>query len=144
MSALTHTLRIRTTGWQRRPSLVELESIASEINYRAQGRRMIGQIDVPGDGKMRLDKASHLVLPTARVRGSAIMVEIEILEQNSPGRAVAAFIKSGLAIQGNLRGNVSRLGSATVFSIDIDLDPNPEETVLDDIVDALEASDIQG
>jgi len=105
---------------------------------------MIGQIDVPADGKMRLDKASHIVLPTARVRGSTILVEIEVLEQNSPGRTVAAFIKSGVAIQGTLRGNVSGLGVATVFAIDIDLDPNPEETVLDDIVDALEASDAQG
>jgi len=143
MAPLTHKIRIRTDRWGKSLTLSQLEAVVAQINERAQNRRMIGQIDGGSyDGKMRLAYASHVVLPTARLRGSSILVDVEIMIDNPPGRTVAAFIKAGLQISGTLRGLGPRAGGMLVTSVDINLSStNPEETVLDDIVDALEVSD---
>ena len=122
MSALTHNLRIRTAHWRRPPSLEELGAIASQINDRAQGRRMLGQISGNGDGKMRIRTASHIVLPTARVRGSSILVDIEVIEESSQGRTVAAFFRSGVNIRGVIRGHTGGLGGIWVAGVDVELD----------------------
>jgi hypothetical protein len=144
MAVLVHRIRIRTYTWRQGPTLQQLQAVADQINERAQDRRMIGQIYGAGinDGKTRLRHASHIVLPTARVRGSSILVEIEIVTDSSFGRTVAAFIDAGLQISGCLRGVGSSPEDFRVNTIDIDLSStNPEETILDDIVDALEVSD---
>lgn len=144
MAGLVHKIRIRTSHWRQRPSLRHLQSIADQINERAQDKRLIGQIAGVGlnDGRSRIRQASHFVLPTARVRGSSIVVDVEIVTDNSPGRTVAALINSGVPIQGTLRCVMSDLDDIRVSGVDIDLShAPPEDTVLDDIVDALEASD---
>ena len=144
MAALIHKLRIRTCNWRQTPTLQQLESIAAQINERAQDRRMIGQISGVGlnDRECRIRHASHIVMPTASVRGSSILVDIEILEQSNQGRTLAAFIKSGIPIQGELRGVMSDLADLRVTGVDVALSQqNLQETVLDDIVDALEVSD---
>ena len=143
MPPIIHKIRIRTDRWGKSLTLPQLEAVVAQINDRAQGRRMIGQIDGGSyDGKMRLAYASHVVLPTARIRGSSILVDVELMTDNAPGRTVAAFIKAGLQTSGTLRGLGPRPGGILVTSIDIDQSTtNPEETVLDDIVEALEVSD---
>jgi hypothetical protein len=144
MSALVHRIRVRTSNWAQNLSLQQLESLANQINDKAQGRRMLGQISGVGlnDGKTRIHLASHVVLPTARVRGSSILVDIEVIAESGQGRTVAAFIESGLPIRGILRGVMFGWGDMRVHGVDLDLNTqDPEETVLDDIVDALDASD---
>lgn len=145
MAGLIHKIRIRTYPWRTQLSAAMLRSIVSQINDRAQSRRMIGQIAGAGlrDGKTRLNSASHIVMPTARLQGSSIIVEIEIVEETSPGRTVAAFIGSKLPISGVLRAIGSLPDDLHVVSVDIDLsNTRPEETILDDIVDALESPEV--
>ena len=145
---MIHRIRVRTYRWRKDATLAHLERIVDQINEKAQNRRMIGQIYGAGDindGMTRLNQASHYVMPTARLQGSSILVDVDIIETCTPGRTVAAFLRSGLQISGTLRALGSSLADTEVVSIDIDLSStHPEETVLDDIVDALEMSDNEG
>lgn len=147
MTALVHRIRVRTYHWAEVPSLSQLEKIVNQINERARDKRMLGQIVGVGDhvGRVRIQTASHIVMPTAQIIGSSIVVDVEVLEGTGQGRTLVAFIKAGVPIMGVLRGvrGIS-FGSARIFGVDIDINNNPEETVLDDIVDALEVADIQG
>jgi hypothetical protein len=143
MTTHVRPIRIQTYHWRQGLKLKHLEDIVQQINKRAQDKRMIGQIHGAGlfDGKTRLTHASHFVLPTARIQGSSIVVDIETLD-NGPGNTVAAFFTSGLQVSGFLRALGSMPDLVQVISVDVDLSTTrPEETVLDDIVDALEASE---
>lgn len=97
---------------------------------------MFGQI-APNSAKLSLSATTHVVLPTAKVNGSTIIVEIEMLD-NEMGRTLKEMIRTGLSVQGVLRGRVDTTGRIVVFSVDVDTKPDDELTVLDDIVDALE------
>lgn len=142
-----HRIRVRTYRWREGLTLAHLERIVEQINEKAQNRRMIGQIYGAGlnDGKSRISHASHYVMPTAKLQGSSILVDVDILTDCSPGRTVAAFLEAGLQISGALRAVGSTPADMQVMTVDIDLSTtHPEETILDDIVDALEASDVEG
>lgn len=140
MVGSTHTIRIQTKGWIRFPTAANLEALVKQLNHQARDRRMLGQIDTPCDGRTYLSRASHVVHPTARVRGSWILVEIETVD-TAQGRTVAAFFSSGISVQGRLRGVMGDFSDAKIFGIDIDLDLTGNFTVLDSIVDALDAED---
>lgn len=129
------------------PAKIEnLQQLADKINERAQDRRMIGQIDPPGDGKSRISEATHVVLPTARVENGEVLVDIEILDTEK-GRQLRDILGIGDSFRhlvdgplycGRLRGVGAGIEDAVVASIDFDFEPPPDRTVLDQINDAVE------
>jgi len=119
----------------------DLRRIADQINESAQGRRMLGQLDPPGDGKTRLSHVSHVVLPTARVEKNAIFVELELLDTEA-GRQAAAMLRGGAQMKANPRGFGSSIQDAKVTGVNLDFNPPPRDwTVLDDILGAVDRDD---
>jgi len=116
----------------------QLQLIADAINGKAKDRRLLGQIESPVDGKTRFDRATHYVLPDAKVRGSSIHVSIAVVD-NQPGRMLKALIEGGVHMRGSIRGFM--LGyhpGNSVTGIDIDMSTDPDFTALDAIVEAME------
>ena len=120
----------------------QLQLVADSINEKAKDRRLLGQIESPVDGKTRLDRATHYVLPDAKVRGNSIRVSIEVVDTNA-GRTLKALIEGKVPMRGSVRGFLlGYIPGSSVSGIDIDMSPDPEITVLDDIVEALEEDDL--
>ena len=126
-------------GLGQRVSRNLLEKLATKINDRAQGRQMLGQIDPPIDGRTRINDASHVVLPTARVKGRSLLVDIEVLDTEA-GKYLRAMLEGGIQRPGVLRGVGATIEDVSVSGVDVLLDPSNYElrTVLDDIVEAVE------
>jgi hypothetical protein len=119
----------------------QLQLIADAINKKAKDRRLLGQIEYPGDGKTRLNRCTHYVLPDAQVRGGSILISIETVD-TAPGRTLKAMIEGKVPMRGSIRGFMLGMTPGnSVSGVDIDLSPDPEITVLDDIVDALETDE---
>lgn len=138
---MVHKIRIQTSRLRMPLTVEQMHRIAAQINEKAQNRRMIGHIDGAGDRGARIANASHIVLPTATVRGSWIVVEIEIADSPA-GRTVKALIEAKVPIRGSLRAVGATGSDVAVYGVDVCLDTDCQEfTVLDDIVDALEESD---
>ena len=142
MSLMVHKLRVpMDSATSVAFTSEQLQSIADGINEKAEDRRLMVQIEPSLDGKVRLDRVTHVVLPDAKVRGNGVRVSIEVLDTNA-GRVLRALIEDGVPMRGAVRGFMlgHRPGNA-ISRIDIDMSPDPEITVLDDIVDALEDED---
>ena len=141
MALMVHKLRVPLSSASVTFTRAQLQAIADAINEKAEGRRLMGQIQPPLDGKTRLDRVTHVVLSDAKVRGHGIRVSIEVLDTNA-GRILKALIEGKIPLRGSVRGFM--LGchpGNSISSLDIDMSPDPELTVLDDIVDALEGED---
>ena len=127
------------SGNALRPELLQV--LADQINEKAEDRRMIGQWEPSGDGRIRIGDASHVVLPTAKVtKSGALLVDIKLLD-TPMGRNLQALLWAGLKLKGTLRGVGSTIDDVTISGVDVDVTASAETTVLDDIVDALEMDD---
>jgi hypothetical protein len=73
-------------------------------------RKVVGELDHPDDGKLRLQRASHLItdLRVEYQNGVPIVVgEAEILENTDQGRQLAALIRHGVQVGVSSRGQGS-------------------------------------
>lgn len=119
------------------------EKAVDRLNKRAAEGRVLGQIDPPGDGRVRLNQVSHKVLPTAKLNpDGSVTVDIEVL--NTPmGKQLKAMLEHshrrlGISTRGILRGVGSGPEDFEFFGVDVDVVVPDNWTVLDGIVDALE------
>lgn len=143
MAALQHTIRIRTTEWKFEVSPVGLQRIVNQINSRALAGQAFGELSPTDGGRLSLAAVTHKILPTARILGSTIIVEVEVLDTHA-GALLREFIRSGMSVQGVIRGIVDAAGDIVVHSVDVDTRPPSEFTVLDDILEALDGEDLTG
>lgn len=136
----TYTLKVSVGSPERPTTIAELDDIVRQINGIAAQRKLIGALS-PNGGQPSLQRLSHTVLPTARRAGNSVRVEVELLD-TSAGTLLQSMVRSGMSPQGVLRGYRDQTGKHIVVSVDIDLSPTNEFTVLDDIVEALEEDDL--
>lgn len=134
-------LRIYTAGWSVQPGREKILDIVDQINRRAGERPMFGELSPSKSMKMSILQASHIVLPTAVLRGTVIVVSVRPTS-NEHGELLRSIMRSGLTTQGILRGLCDPVGMTfEVHSVDIDMSPTQDINVLDDIVEAIEAAE---
>ncbi|MGD9725625.1 MAG: hypothetical protein AB7L09_03405 [Nitrospira sp.] len=118
----------------------------AQMNDLAQQGRLVGCIEASGDGKTRLDSVSHKILPDASInKDGTISVTIEVVDtpigatllallQHSPHRVITSC-------RGILKGYGSSPEDMKVTGVDFDFKFPKDWTVLDGIVDAMDAND---
>ena len=137
----THRIRVQVPRFfQQRPTVEVCQRLVDKINSRAEGNAWFGCLDQPYDGKTRLKDVSHIVLPTARLRGDRILVDIDIVD-TAPGRTLMAMFEAGVTVAGSLRAVGAGYEDLSISGLDVVFPPNVETTVLDEIVDALDDDD---
>lgn len=98
------------TANRRKYSLAIWEREIARIKPLLQARKVIGELDHPDDGKLRLQNASHLItdLYIEFVGGVPVVIgEVEILTNTIQGGQLAALVRHGVRVGVSSRGQGS-------------------------------------
>lgn len=100
-----------------------LKQAVDDAQDKIKSRRLIGEIDPPGDGRVRIGRASHIVTDLRIEKDGSMMASLEFLDTEA-GRLALHAVKMGVPLNmvtratGTVEGNVVK--DMRLIGVDID------------------------
>lgn len=102
-----------------------LKKAVDDAQDKVKARRLIGEIDPPGDGRSRISRASHVVTDLRIEKDGSVKADLEFLDTEA-GRLARHAVMTGMPLSVGMRATGTVVGNVVenmnLLGVDFDFD----------------------